>query len=89
MVDPLNRSVTESPQNSVDARLVAGSLRLKPFENILIDSQRNRRLGRQRLKPTTNQSTNDMLHISFLVPAYWSPRRSVGFQTFPISFGLH
>ena len=35
----LNRSVTERPQNGIDARLIASTLRLEPFEHILIHSQ--------------------------------------------------
>ena len=42
----LNRSVTEGPQNCIDARLIASPLCLEPFEHILIHAQRNGCFGR-------------------------------------------
>jgi hypothetical protein len=38
LINQLNRSVAERPQDCIDARLIAGPLCLKPFENIMIDS---------------------------------------------------
>lgn len=85
----LNRCITECPQHGIDSGLITRSLSLEPFKNILIDSQRNGSLGRQRLKPSANQAANNMLHVSLRVRPCWSLRRSVGFETRPISFGLH
>ena len=46
---------------------VARPLRLKPLENVLIDSQRDGCLGRQRLQPPANDATHDMPNIGFRV----------------------
>ena len=85
----LNRSVTERPQDCIDARLIAGTLRLEPFEYILIHSQRNRCLGWQRLQALANKATNNVLYVSLRVFWHRFYVARARLQACPISFGFH
>jgi hypothetical protein len=40
-------------------------LLLEPLKNVLIDTQRNRGLGRQRFEAAANNASNDVLNIRF------------------------
>ena len=84
-----NRRITKRPQYGIDARLIASSLGLEPFEHILIHSQRNGCFGRQWLQPFANQTTNNVFDVGLGV--FW--RRlcvtRAGAQACPISSGFH
>jgi Asp-tRNA(Asn)/Glu-tRNA(Gln) amidotransferase C subunit len=59
----LDRGVTKCTEDAVDAGLIARALRFEPFQDILIEPQRNRCLGGRGLEPATHYASDDMTNI--------------------------
>ena len=63
----LGRRVSEGAKNRIDSSLVASALRLEPFKDVLVDAQRDKRLGRCWLQPLADNAAHDGLHLCFRV----------------------
>ena len=84
----LDRCITERTKHCIDAGLVAGTLRLEPFEDVLIDPDRDGSLGRKRLQPTAHNTTHDVANVCFRVLRRRCRGLCARLQTRPVSLGF-
>ena len=87
-VTGLGRRVAKCSEHCIDSSLIAGTLRLEPLQYILIDAQRDERLGRSRLKSLPNDAPDNVLDLGFRMLGARRSRTVGVVQASPVSLGF-
>ena len=85
----LDRCIAECTKDRIYAGLIPRPLGLEPLKHILIDSKGDRGFGRQRMQATTDNTSDDVIHIGFGMLGGGHSRLGGGTKASPVSAGLH
>ena len=84
----LDRCITKRTKHCVDTRLITRTLGFEPLQNVCVDSQRNRCLGRYRLETAPDNAAHYVSNGSLRVLRGGYPRLAFCTKARPISFGF-
>jgi hypothetical protein len=87
-MEGLGRRVPERTKYGIHAGLIACTLPFEPLKHVLIQSQRHKRLGRNRLQASPHDATNNVLHIKLGMFLGGNTFGLSGTQASPISLGF-